>query len=156
MREFSLWQWRKWQSRRTWSLIIEKILLFTVCWLCQHFVVFTYSRFALAVGYLWIFLTIKHTVKSLTGWKNHLTITHKMIDLEIFGQNQALEKPPRGKPVRERERLYSSWKKTKCFTVKIQLISPTQSPAGCPRFCAKAASISKQISSQKIVQNNSH
>ena len=27
-----------------------------------------------------------------------------MIDSEIFGQNQALEKPPRGKPVRERER----------------------------------------------------
>ena len=27
-----------------------------------------------------------------------------MIDSEIFGQNQALEKPPRGKPARERER----------------------------------------------------
>ena len=29
-----------------------------------------------------------------------------MIDSEIFGQNQDLEKPPRGKPVRERESFY--------------------------------------------------
>ena len=43
-----------------------------------------------------------------------------MIDSEIFGQNQALEKPPWGKPVRERESLLlaSGKNQTLIFTVK--------------------------------------
>ena len=44
-----------------------------------------------------------------------------MLDSEIFGQNQALEKPPRGKPVRERERVFimlQDKNQTLIFTVK--------------------------------------
>ena len=47
-----------------------------------------------------------------------------MIDSDIFGQNQALEKPTRGKPVREREILLFSAKYQDRNTEKFFNLSP--------------------------------
>ena len=62
-----------------------------------------------------------------------------MIDSEIFGQNQALGKPPRGKPVRERERFYyASGKKS---DIHLQSKTNLSQPS---KMTQQAASISVQ------------
>ena len=62
-----------------------------------------------------------------------------MIDSEIFGQNQALEKPPQGKLVRERERFYyASGKKS---DIHLQSKTNLSQPS---KMTQQAASISVQ------------
>ena len=61
-----------------------------------------------------------------------------MIDSEIFGQNQALEKPPRGKPVREREFIISSGKiQTVFYSQNTTYLNQRKSPSRLPRVLCK-------------------
>jgi len=74
-----------------------------------------------------------------------------MIDLEIFGQIKALKNPHGENQLeREREIIISSGKKPVFYSQNTTISTNANHPAGCLVFCAKAASISKQISSQKL------
>ena len=78
-----------------------------------------------------------------------------MIDSKIFGQNQALENPPRGKPVRERESFYYASKKKLDIHLqsKSNLSQPKKITQQSLGFHTIAASISVQILLEKRAKN---
>ena len=79
-----------------------------------------------------------------------------MIDSEIFGQNQALEKPPRGKPVRERERFYyaSGKNQTFIYSQKPTYLNPVKWLSKLPRFLCKCCLVFHASPSWKTCLKN--
>ena len=74
-----------------------------------------------------------------------------MIDSEIFGQNQALEKPPWGKPVKERDFIIMLQEKNQTFiySQKPTYLNPVKWLSKLPRFLCKAVSFSVQVLLEK-------